>query len=229
MVPWQTAYNRTVKSKDFRLLFGRSFAIDQFNYYAFALLFESLPPALLATATSTPNTGTGGGTLAAIAAPVTGIVPGAPSQKLLNFPKGAIVLGVTTSANLPQRVIADVAFKYAPSHTPGGRDLFLVDMEYVDTADIVGGNPIPQVSQAANSAENSAPPVIAEALMGTGGGDIFPYREFLVTPGLGILTSVSSMVLPNAPADATQQLPNLTVHMVFHCMIPGVVKKQAAA
>ncbi len=236
MISWNEAFNRTVvRSKDFRLLFGRTFRIDEFNYYAHTLKFESLAPALLSASSATPNTGSLSATVAHIAAPTTNIVPGAEAESLVSFPAGAIILGITAGAILPQRLIPAagdtfVAFKYGPSIHPGKRDLFLLDLRYSDTTAITDGNPVPQTSVDANFPVNSEPPILADALLGSGSKDIMPGRELLITPGLGIIAKARSMVLPNDPADSGLNAPTLSVHIVFHCMIPGkVTKKQAAA
>lgn len=233
MIAWSDAYRRTVaESTDFRLLFGRMFRIDEFRYYAFPLKFEALQPALLAAAANDPNSGDMEDTVDGIAAPGVNLVPGEAAESLIDFPAGAIIIGITAAGILPQRIAtADetpAAFAYGPSRNPGKRDLFMLDLEYADTSPITAGNPIPSLSISPTDSVNTAPPILADALCGGGRGDIMPARELLITPGLGILARVRSMVLPNAPIDEGYNAPNLSVHIVFHCMVPGVVKRKPA-
>lgn len=235
MISWAEAYRRSVaESGDFRLLFGRSYPIDEFRYYAYPLKFESLNPALLSAAAATPNTGSLSATDTFIGGPtVQNIVPGAAQESLILFPAGAIILGITSAAIVPQRIVnresGDITFTYGPTRHPGKRDTFLLDLEFADTADIVGQNPIPEVSINANSPTNTAPPILADALMGGGAKDVMPTRELIITPGLGILARVRSMVLLNDTATNQNNVPNMSVHLCFHCMIPGVVRRSQAA
>lgn len=221
---WREVYERTALSADFRLMFGKSFPMDQFRPYSYGFKFESLTPGLLSAASTTPNTGSLAATVAGIAAPTTNIVPGPASETLIDFPKGAIIVGASSAAVAPQRVVSGAAFTYGPSMNPGGRDLYVMNMRYVDGSAIFAKNPIPEVTINANFPTNTAPPILCDAVMGSGHHNLFPGRELLVAPGLGILLSVQSMILPNAPVASTTPSPNLSVHVVFHCMIPGVVK-----
>lgn len=237
MISWADAYRRTVaESKDFRLLFGRTYRIDEFRFYAYPLIFETLKPALLAASVIEPNTGDNTITTNNIAAPFTNLVPGEAVESLIIFPAGAIVLGVTAAGILPQRIVlsnlspSEVDFASGPSRNSGRRDLFVLDLEYTDRSDIVGQNPIPESAVpgvGVQSPTETAPPILADALLGSGQQDIMPARELLVTPGLGLIARVRSMVLPNDPGTSTRT-PNLSVHVCFHCMVPGTVKQKPA-
>lgn len=232
MVPWKQAYERIRTSEEWVTRFGKMYRMDEFRFYAYALKFASLLPAQLATGATTPNTGSAAATRAGYAAPTVNIVPGPASDLLIDFPAGAVILGITAAAVKLQRIANNggaIAFTYGPTNHKACLDLFLLDLEYVDGDPITGGNPIPDVSANANSAINAAPPIDADALLGRGGDTETPARELYVTPGLGIRASARSMVLPDTAPATGQPNGNLAVHLVFHCMVPGEVRMRSAA
>lgn len=230
MIPWNVAYKRLTNNPDFLLLFGRVFRQDEFRPYSYALKFDSLQPALQA-AVATPNTGDAVLTATDWGAPTTSVTPGPPLTRLVNFPSGAVILGVTGSASLaqanPQRVspLSNVTYTYSPSESRGRREMFTVDLEYVDTDSICAGNPISELVSNPNSAINTEPPVVAAALFGGGSRSSCPSHEFYVAPGLGISVKVQSLALPSSLPLAGDSPPNMNAHVVLHAMIP--IKKKA--
>lgn len=232
MIPWNSAYNRIAQSRDFATLFGRKYSQDDFRYYAYVLTFPSLAPAQLAASAAAPNTGSIAVTRTNLAAPTTNIVPGTASEKLLSFDSGGVILGISASARKLQRVAnngADINFRYAPSRSPGNLDLFALQLTFADTTPITGSNPIGELVSNPNSLIQTTPPIMADALLGSGRDTDTPARELFVTPGLGLLASVRSLVLPDsAPASPSYAPSNLIVHLVFHTMVPGIIKANAA-
>lgn len=237
MVPWNQAYNRLAGNSDFLHLFGRAFRQDEFRPYSYALRFDGLIPALQASSTG-PNTKSLAITIADWGAPTTNITPGTPQTRLMDFPAGAVILGITSSAVLaqvnPQRLPGPVTvtFPYGPSGNDGSkRELFAMDLEYVDGSPITSGNPIPEVTVNPNSPFNAAPPYLAEALMSGGEKSDMPYRELYVAPGLGINVTVRSLMLPSqiSATMTGDPPPNLNVHVVFHTMVPGTVSMKRAS
>ena len=233
MIPWNQAYQRVAESQDFKFLFGKRYAQDDFRYYGYGLKFNALQPATLAAAVATPNTGSIAQTRTDLGAPTTNIVPGAARMAQINFAVGAVILGISAAAIKPQRIANNggaIAFTYGPSRSPGNRDLFSLNLTFADTTPIVGSNPISEIVSNPNAPIITAPPIAADALMGNGEDTDTPARELFVAPGLAINVSVSSLVLPDsAPASPSLAAPNLTVHLVFHCMIPGIVTRSDVA
>lgn len=231
MIPWNRAYRRLAAHPDFRVLFGKRYRQDEFSPIAYALKFDALSPATLAP-TATPNTGDIATTIANMAAPTTQVIaPGTPQSKQVVFPHGAVILTVSASAAVPLRTQG--GFTYGPTRNPGNRDLFMLDLDFTSGDPIISGNPISELVSNPNSTIITAPPVMADALTDGGERDNFLGQELWVTPGLGLLVGVRSLLLPSSlPAGAQNQAipPNLTVHVVFHAMVPGKVKytKQAA-
>lgn len=233
MIPWNQAYRRIAESqREFATLFGKMFSQDDFRYYAYVIKFDTLLPALLAVDSAQPNTGNIAATRTNLGAPTTNIVPGPAANSTLNLAAGAVILGISSCARKLQRIAnngSNQAFTYGPTENSGARDLFALDLSYLDTSPITGQNPQPEISQNPNAPVNTAPPILADALMGGGDEDLCPARELWVAPGLGINVSVRSLVLPDlAAASPSQSAPNLSVHVVFHCMVPGIVTSAAA-
>lgn len=233
MVPWRDAYQRIRQGDDFALLFGKMYDIDEFRYYAYCLKFDSVAPAQLAAAPGTPNTADLAVTAAQSAVPVNPTVPGPPSDQQIPFPAGAVILGISSGAIAAQRVVSAngvglTSFPYGPGESsPGIRNLFTLDIEYADGDPVTAQNPIPETVTAPNSAFIAAPPYMGDALMGGGEDTDMPLRELYVAPGLVLQVRVRSLLLPNLiAAPPSTPPPNLNVHVVFHAMIPGVVRKQ---
>lgn len=172
MISWNQAYDRLKGSEQFASYFGRGGAppaAKSFRPISYSQLFTGV------AAASTPGTyGTQSG----------------PTNQ--SFPAGAVILGITAAAY--QNSTTTGAFTYAPSFTPGKRDLFGLLFQYTGDEQITPGNS----------------PVLAEALLGGGSDTIFPQREIMIAPSQGILTTVAAL----CPA------PALTVTVVFHAMVP---------
>ena len=215
MIPWNVAYQRLRENRDALMLFGRDLAKDEFTPQTRIRRFDSVNPALLSAAAATRNTGDAAATAANIATPTRNIVGSTPNEQLIDFPSGAVILGITSCAAVPQRTTA--AFVYGPTGAPGNRDLFALDFRYVGEERIFAGNPIPEIIVDPDTPVNTAPPALADASsFGGDSGQVIP-RELVVAPALGILIRVSSFLLPNA---APNQTPNMAVHVAFHCMVP---------
>lgn len=178
MITWRQAYERQQGSDDFKSWFGKNGVAPKMS--AFRPLAYTLDLSPLAAGTVT------GGT-----SPSTAVTPGATVGPVLTqFNNGAVILGITASAVLPQTVAG--AFQYAPSMTQGRRDLFALNFSYTGDEILISGGL-----------------TLAEALLGGGYDTIFPAREILIPNGSGILTSARSY---------TVQGP-INVQVVFHCMV----------
>lgn len=232
MIPWNQAFNRIAQSRDFETMFGRKYSQDDFRYYAYNLTFNSLAPAQLAVSAAAPNTPDIAATRTNLGAPTTALVPGVASSKLISFDAGGVILGISACARKLQRVANNggaIAFTYPPSISPGNLDLFELDLAFTDTTPITGQNPIGELVSNPNSLIQTTPPIMAESLLGSGRDTDTPARELFVTPGLGLLAAVRSLVLPDeAPASPANAASNLIVHLVFHTMVPGIIKAHAA-
>lgn len=167
MIRWREAYERASKNNHFRASFGGQASIDAFRFIAYSQLFSSVAA-----------TGT------------TGVYGTASGPTLQAFPSGAIVLGITAAAMQAQTVTT--AYQYAPSFSPGRRDLFGLSFAYNDESLTPGG------------------PIMAEALLGSGQDTIFPGKELVMGQNQGLLTSVASLSVA----------PTLSVTVVYHCMVP---------
>lgn len=110
-----------------------------------------------------------------------------------NFPSGAVILGISASAYEAQQ--AHAAADYAPSFSPGRRDLFGISFQYTNDEQITPNGL-----------------TMAEALLGSGSENIFPAKELLIPPSQAILCAVAALV--------PSTLPNLTINVVYHCMVP---------
>jgi hypothetical protein len=171
MIKWREAFERLKGVDQFAQFFGRAGA----------------PPAAKAfRPISYSQTFTGVG---ASSSPGTYGTQSGPSQ--MNFPAGAVILGITATAYQAQT--ATGSYQYAPSYSPGRRDLFGLLFQYTGDEQITPGSTL----------------VAAEALLGSGMDTIFPQRELLIPPSQGLLVTVGSL----APA------PNLTVTVVYHAMV----------
>ena len=241
MIPWNDAYRRLKQSRDFAMLFGKTYSQDEFRPYSYGLRFDSLIPASLAATTVDPNRASLVVTDATIDAPLTAIVPGpVDGPRLIDFPAGAVILGVTATAQVLQRIVTHArgatSFTYGPDE--GGSDgagntLFMLEFAFSDTDRITAGNPIPETVLSppvgappiSLAAVQSAPPIMGNALLGRGRKSEMPGHEIYVTPGLGLLVKCRSLLLPNRILVDTAGpfSPNLVVHTVFHCMIPGEI------
>jgi hypothetical protein len=231
VIPWTQAYLRTVRSPDAILKFGRELSIDDFRFEARVVRFDAVSPALLATSVAAPNTGDLAVTRAALAAPATPIVPGPASTSKLDFDEGGIILAITSAAMMPQRIANNggaLDFKYGPSSNSvegGNQDLFALDLDYSDGSNIVGQNPILETVRNPNSPVITGPPAMGDALQGNGSRSNALCRELLIAPGLGVIVQVRSLVLPNlanvfVAGQVNPNAPNMSVHLVFHSMIP---------
>ncbi len=172
MISWNQAYDRLKGSDQFIQGFGRGGtppAAKSFRPISYSMLFTGV------AAASTPGT--------------YGTTSGPTNQ---SFPAGAVILGITASAYQAQTVTT--AYQYAPSFSPGRRDLFGLLIQYTGDEQITPGNT----------------PVAADALLGSGSDTIFPQREIMIAPSQGLLVTVASL----APA------PTLSVTVVFHAMVP---------
>lgn len=181
MIRWREAFERSKESREFQKYFskGRALKMSDFRYLGYAQQFNSV----------TAGSVTGGAT------PSTAVTPGTISGPTLqNFPAGAIILGITAAAIQSQTTTS--SFAYAPSMSPGRRDLFALAFQYTGDEVITPGGP-----------------VLAEALLGSGEDTIFPGREIIVPPSQGLLASVQSYTIN----------PPLNVHIVYHAMVPRVV------
>lgn len=122
-------------------------------------------------------------------------IPGTTGQpQNQNFPAGAIILGITAAGFQIQTIVG--AFQYAPSMSPGRRDLFGLQFQYTADELIVSGGT-----------------ALADALLGSGSDTIFPAREIVVAPSQGILATVEAFNVTN----------NMTVDIMYHCMVPRAV------
>lgn len=170
MIKWREAYERIRGLKEFNQWFG-GLPMNGFRFLAYSQPFVGV------AAASTP------GVLGATSGPT-----------LMTFPAGAVILGVTAAAY--QEQTASGTFTYAPSLSPGRRDLFAMSLQYTNDEQITPNGL-----------------TMAEALLGSGGDTIFPGKELLIPPSQGLLCAVASY----APA------PTLTVQVVYHCMVPRMV------
>jgi len=167
MIRWREAYERISKTDKFRGAFGGQKSAEAFRFMSLAQQFTSV------AATSTPGTyGT----------------PNGPTMQ--SFPSGAVVLGITAAAMQAQTTAG--AFQYAPSYSPGRRDLFGLSFSYTDEQLTVGGL------------------IQAESLLGSGEDTIFPAKELMMGQNQGLLCSVASLTVA----------PTLSVTVVYHCMVP---------
>ena len=178
MIRWREAFERCKDSREFQGYFAKGGAnrkMSDFRYIGYVQQFQTVAA----------------GTLTGGATPSTAITPGAlqgPAQQ--NFPQGAIVLGITAACAQPQTTTS--AFQYAPSMSPGRRDLFALNFQYSGDEVITPGGP-----------------VLAEALLGSGEDTIFPAREIIVPPSQSILCAVQSYTIA----------PPMVVHVVYHSMV----------
>lgn len=237
MVPWNQAYKRLRESDDFAQLFGKMYAQDEFRPYSYAIKFDSVPPALQSNGVN-PNTGSYTQTRNDAGSPTTNTVPGPALTRTLDFPAGAVILGISSCANVAQRIITranlippDDTFNvpFGPADFGGGRGLFVLDLRYVDDDPITTGNPISELVPNPASPVVTRPPILADALMGGGSDSEIPGRELYVAPGLGIQVACRSLLLPSYMPTSGDPQPNMSVHVVFHAMVPGVVKAAKAA
>lgn len=131
--------------------------------------------------------------------------------QVLTFDKGAIVLGVTSGAyqfTQPMRAVE-------PSPTPGRRDTYMVSLRYTEDEKIT---PDQNIMDPAGSTLLSSPAFLqADALQGNGIKDEFA-RELMVPPSQGISVSVQSLQPSQDTED--EDVPPLTVHVVFHVVVP---------
>lgn len=171
MIKWREAYERLKGVDQFGQWFGRAGAAPAQK--AFRPISYSQTFTGVAAASSAGTYGT----------------PTGPSQ--MNFPAGAIILGITATAYQAQATTG--SYQYAPSYNPGRRDLFGLLFQYTGDEQITPGATL----------------VAADALLGSGEDTIFPQREILIAPSQSLLTTVGSM----APA------PALTVTIVYHSMV----------
>jgi hypothetical protein len=181
MIRWREAFERCRDSKQFNsyFSFGRQLQASDFREVAYAQQFNSV----------------GVGSVTGGATPSTAITAGTPSgPTLMNFPNGGIILGITAACVQSQTTTN--TFLYAPSYSPGRRDLFALNFQYTGDEIITPGGP-----------------VLAEALLGSGIDTIFPAREIIIPPSQGLLATVVSYAVA----------PPLNVHIVYHAMVPKVV------
>lgn len=182
MVKWREAYERLVKAPAFRNFFGVNGlpSMHDFRYIIFS-------HQQLSTTPLTPSAAAAGG------AP--GVAVG-PLQ--MNFPAGAIILGVTSGAFQAQQAAAAPNPPYNPSVNPGRRDLYTLQFQYTSDEQLT-----------ANGG------VMADALLGGGDETICPAKEIMIPPSQSILITAASLVALGGQ--------NLFVHVAFHCMVPRAV------
>ncbi|MGK2953679.1 MAG: hypothetical protein ACSLEZ_15020, partial [Thiobacillus sp.] len=141
MISWNAAYDRLKGNDQFSNWFGRGGAAPSsrsFRPISYAQLFAGV-----AAASSPGQYGAQSG----------------PTNQ--SFPAGAVILGITATAYQQQTVTT--AFQYAPSASPGRRDLFGLLFQYTGDEQITPGSS----------------PVAADALLGSGADTIFPQREIM--------------------------------------------------
>ncbi len=173
MIPWTHAYDRLKGTPEFAQYFGKLLPMGAFRFLAYSMQFAGV------TGSATAGTfGTQSG----------------PLQQ--NFPSGAIILGITASAFQAQQ--AHNAADYAPSYSPGRRDLFGLSIQYTGDEQITPNGL-----------------TMAEALMGSGEDTIFPAKEILIPPSKGLLIATAALT--------GSGLPSLAIHVAFHCMVPRAV------
>jgi len=182
MVKWREAYERLKGTTAFRNFFGGNGvpAMSDFRYIVFS-------HQQLSTTPLTPSAAAAGG------AP--GVAVG-PLQ--MNFPSGAIILGVTSSAFQAQQAAAAPNVPYSPSMNAGRRDLYTLSFQYTSDEQLT-----------ANGG------VIADALLGGGDETVMPAKEVMIPPSQSILITAASLVALGGQ--------NLFVHVAFHCMVPRMV------
>lgn len=112
-----------------------------------------------------------------------------------NFPSGAVVLGITAAAYEDQQLDNAAVLAVAPSYSSGRRDLFGISFQYSGDEQITPNGL-----------------TMAEPLLGSGYDTIFPAKELLIPPSQAILCAVASLV--------PSTLPNLSINVVYHCMVP---------
>ncbi len=168
MLTYERAYSQVSKSRLFKSIFGGNMPPEAFREIQYSQTFTGV------AATSSPGT------------------YGTPSGPTLQtFPSGAIVQGITAAAYQAQ--ITTGSFTYAPTFTPGRRDIFGVSFSYTND-ELITANGL----------------TLADALLGSGSDTIFPCKALLIPPSQGILCTVASV----APS------PNLMVTVVYHCAVP---------
>lgn len=168
MINWDAAYERLRVTPAFTAAFGKLLPKQAFRAINYTRKFEG------------------------VAAASTVGVPGTTSGPLLQtFPAGAVILGITAAAIQAQ--ITTGSFTYAPSFTPGRRDLFALSFAYTSDEQITADGL-----------------TMAEALLGSGENTIFPSKELLIPPSQGILVSCASLTVG----------PTISAHVVFHCEVP---------
>lgn len=170
MIRWREAYERLThgNAAEFKAAFGGLLPMSAFRFLTYSQRFEGV-----AASASVGTLGTQTGPI------------------LQTFPAGAIILGITASAIQAQ--VTTGTFTYAPSLTPGRRDLFALSMQYTNNELITPGGL-----------------TMAEALLGSGTDTIFPGKELMMPPNQGILCGVASLTVA----------PTLTVHVAYHSMVP---------
>jgi hypothetical protein len=176
MIRWREAYERLKTAPDFGRYFGSGPGSvpppSAFRYLAYTQIL---------------------GPCAGSASPIVGFGnPVGPLQQ--NFPAGAVILGITATAF--QEQTATGAYQYAPSATPGRRDLFGLAFQYTNDEIVTPGGLI-----------------LANALLGDGNDTIFPGKELLIPPSQGLLATAASHTVA----------PSMFVHVVYHCMVPRAV------
>lgn len=177
MIKWREAYERQKLAPDFGRYFGggpgKVPPMHAFRYIAYSLL---LGPCL------------------GNASPVSGFgQPVGPSQQ--NFPAGAVILGISSTA-FQEQVGDNTAYQYAPFSAPGRRDLYGLAFSYTNDENITPNGL-----------------TLANALLGDGDDTVFPGRELLIPPSQGLLCTAASFTVA----------PSLYVQIVFHSMVPRAV------
>ena len=163
------SFERVKDTEEFRSYFGgKRMSLGAFRFLAYTLRLEGIQASAQVGTLGTPV-----------------------GPQLQQFPSGAIVLGITASAIQAQTDTG--SFTYAPSYSPGRRDMFALSFSYTNDEQITPGGL-----------------TMAEALLGSGLDTIFPAKELLIPPSNGILTSAASLTVD----------PTLTAHVVFHCLVP---------
>lgn len=196
MQTWGEAYARLRTEKRFAAYFGRMGRIpgpNDFAYRAYVLVFEN----------------------------VIGHSPGDPDDSPLFGPEsvifatGAVILGITAGAYHRVQAVDTDRTNYPPSTGTARRDLFKLFLQHTDGEKITSDQET--LSPLVGAELNVPAEVLADALMGEGQKDDFP-REIVVPPSTGVNVSVKSYMPASDGADI--EMPALTVHVVFHVVVP---------
>lgn len=199
MQSWGGAYRRLRKQRRFAAWFGKNGRVpgpNDFTARAYVLAFNGVTGI---TDTGLPNSG-----------PLFG-----PQTQI--FPKGAVVLGITSGAYMQQIPSGGGVWLdfVPPSINPGRRDCYNLFFQHTDGEKVT---PNSEIFAATGATMNNVASVLAEPLMGEGQKDEFP-RDLLVPPSTGFVVQAQSM-LPGGTIGTPDLVPPLFIHVVFHVLEP---------